>query len=138
MRTSVIDPRLIQSLPNHAVSTADIYRVPLVANALGERVADSSIREVMFSGLRCYFAHDDSDKGELQEVRQPENVFRRTVYRAFLDGYYNTVDTVMEFGGVRYECEVDIDGKPYHLIGVYHLPVRIFTELVLEEVKTRA
>lgn len=137
MRTSVIDPRLIASLPNHAVYNANVYRVPMVANALGERVPDSASREVMFSGLRCYFAHDDSDKGELQEVRQTENVFRRTVYRAFLDGFYNTIDTVMEFGGVRYGCEVDIDGRTFHLIGVYHLPVKVFTELVLEEVKTR-
>lgn len=137
MRQHVIDPRLIDKLRNHAVFTANVYRVPKVANSLGEMVPDSANREVMFSGLNCYFAHDDSDKGELQEVRQTENVFRRAVYRAFLNGYYPSIDTVMEFGGVRYGCEVDIDGKTYHLIGAYSLPVRTFTELVLEEVKTR-
>lgn len=137
MRTAVIDPRLIDHLRNHAVWTANVYRVPMITNNLGERVPDSANREVLFSGLNCYFAHDDSDKGELQEVRQTENVFRRAVYRAYLNGYYPSIDTVMEFGGQRYGCEVDIDGRTFHLIGAYSLPVKTFTELVLEEVKTR-
>lgn len=137
MRTSIIDPRLMAHLRHHVISEATVYRVPLVANPLGEALPDSASREVLFSNVKGYLAHDDSDKGALQEVRQTENVYKRVVYRFLMDGYYPTIDIVMEFGGFRYQCEVEVDGRLFHLIGAYSLPIRMLTELVLEEVKTR-
>lgn len=137
MRTSLIDPRLLSHLRHVVISTGNVYRVPYLPNALGESIADSANREIMFSAVKGYLAHDDSDKGALQEVRQTENTFKRVVYRFLMDGHYPTIDVVMEFGGVRYGCEVEVDGRSFRLIGAYSLPVRMLTELVLEEVKTR-
>lgn len=136
MRSTIIDPRLIAHLRHVAINEATVYRVPLVANALGEKLPDSASREVMFSNIKGYLAHDDSDKGAMQEVRQTENIYKRSIYRFLMDGAYPTIDIVMEFGGVRYQCEVVVDGKEFHLIGAY-TPASMITELVLEEVKTR-
>ncbi len=135
MRTAIIDPRLANHLRNFFIHRCRVYRVPLVANELGEKVAGT--RELAFDVERCYFAVDDSDKGQLQEVRGATNQFNRSVHRALLDGYYPEIQESVKLAGVTYKMEADVDETTYNLIGVYALPINALTELTLEEVTTR-
>lgn len=133
MRQTILDPRLIRHLRRHAIARCNVWRRPLVSNELGELVPGT--RELVFSDLACYRAHDDSDKGELQEVRATDQEFSRVVYRLFLEGFYPQIQESIVSGGVTYRMDVELDGQFMNLIGVNHLPIEQFTQLIVEEVK---
>ena len=133
MRQTILDPRLIRHLRRFAISRCNVYRRPLAPNELGELVPGT--RELFLSEIACYKAHDDSDKGELQEVRSTDQQYTRVVYRVFLEGFYPEIKESVVSAGVTYRMEVEVDGVFMNLIGVNHLPIEQFTQLVVEEVK---
>lgn len=134
MRQTILDPRLIRHLRRFAIARCNVYRRPLESNELGELVRGD--RELFLSEIACYKAHDDSDKGEMQEVRSTDQEYTRKVWRLFLEGHYPEIEESVTIAGTIYRMEVELDGTTMNLIGVNHLPIEQFTELVLEEVKS--